>query len=124
MDDNAFNLYSLGLLLESLGHQSVQAINGKFALEEISRNEDSKECSCRYSLIIMDCMMPMMDGYEACILQRKREQESGMKPYPIYALSADTTEANQDKCKRISFTEFLSKPVQQVDLKRALAKHL
>ncbi len=35
VDDNAFNLYSLGLLLESLGHKSVQAINGKFAIEAI-----------------------------------------------------------------------------------------
>ncbi len=66
VDDNEFNLYSLSLLLESMGHKCDQENNGKSALEAISKKEESEECSCIYRLIIMDCMMPLMDGYEAC----------------------------------------------------------
>ena len=72
----------------------------------------------------MDCMMPLMDGYEACKLQRLRESSQRIAPYSIYALSADTTIANQEKCKQIGFTDFFSKPVQCKELRQILRKNL
>jgi CheY-like chemotaxis protein len=109
-EDNAVNAKIATNLLRKLGcsvdlaHDGAEAVR---ALEERS-----------YSLVFMDCMMPEMDGYEATA--RIRALTTPMRAVPIVALTANAMEGDRERCLAAGMDDYVSKPIQREQLKRAL----
>lgn len=77
-----------------------------------------------YDLILMDCFMPVMDGYEATRLIRERESTLSLKPVPIVALTADVSKENREKCEAIGMVDFLLKPYEPSQLIEKIQHYL
>jgi PAS domain S-box-containing protein len=77
----------------------------------------------KYSLILMDCQMPMMDGFEASVLIRKEELLSGVQqPIPIVALTANALPEDRDRCFSVGMNDFISKPIDVAHFNQTLLK--
>jgi CheY-like chemotaxis protein/HPt (histidine-containing phosphotransfer) domain-containing protein len=101
-DDNPTNRMVALAQVGQLGYQADGVANGAEAVEALRRRQ--------YDLVLMDCEMPVMNGYEAT----RRIRESNPR-LPIVALSANVTSGDRDRCFREGMSDFLSKPV---DLRR------
>jgi len=77
-----------------------------------------------YDLILMDCQMPQMSGYEATGVIRQQEKEQLLPPIPIIAMTANAMSEDRDKCLAAGMDDYLSKPVKKEDLKKTLAQWL
>ena len=108
VEDNAVNQLFLVKLLKKFGFTMVDvASNGIKALEQIHLTSHS------YHAILMDCMMPAMDGYEATALIRKHELEIWEGSHvPIIAMTANALAGDREKCFAAGMDEYLSKPLQ------------
>ncbi|MSU63400.1 MAG: response regulator [Pedosphaera sp.] len=123
-EDNATNRFLGICMLKKLGWQVEVANNGRQAVEMYRQKH--------YDLILMDCMMPVMDGYEATAAIRQAEQASGSsvadnttnddrpRRIPIVALTANAMIGDREKCLAAGMDEHLSKPLGQEELRRAL----
>ncbi|KZO89817.1 hypothetical protein CALVIDRAFT_569584 [Calocera viscosa TUFC12733] len=115
VEDNIVN-QKLGIrLLQKLSHRCDVAENGKVALDMIKANED------RYSLILMDCQMPIMNGFE-CTRQIRSLETSGARQgrLPIVALTANVSSESREECQKAGADFFLPKPLLLQDLKDTL----
>ena len=110
-EDNAVNQKVASLLLQDLGFAAHAVANGGEAVICASRT--------RYALILMDCQMPEMDGYEATRFIRKAEALSGTHT-PIIALTAHATEGDREKCIGAGMDDYMSKPVSRAKLRDVL----
>ncbi|MBI1786050.1 MAG: response regulator [Acidobacteria bacterium] len=113
-DDNVVNQKVGLLLLEKLGCRVEVVANGR---EAIAAWE-----TAAYDLILMDCQMPEVDGWEAT--RRIRELESGSLHTAILALTASVLEENRKRCVEAGMDGFLAKPLRVQDLERALSQWL
>ena len=107
VDDDLRNTFALSKLLKKHGLNIVIADNGQMALDKLKENP-------RIELILMDMMMPVMDGYQA--MQAIRAQKSLMS-VPIIALTARAMLEEQEKCMAAGANDYLTKPV---DIERLL----
>src|SRR5262249_9735147 len=89
-EDSAMNQLASLALLSSLGYEAEVVDNGRDA---VAKFEDG-----HYDLILMDCRMPVMDGYEAAAAIRAREAAGGDRRTPIIALTASITQAERTRC--------------------------
>jgi CheY-like chemotaxis protein/HPt (histidine-containing phosphotransfer) domain-containing protein len=113
-EDHAINqLVAVGLL-ERLGHRAEVVSNGREAVEAVART--------RYDLVLMDCQMPEMDGFEAT--RAIRAQEDNGRRIPILALTADATDRVREHCHQAGMDDYLSKPVDRKLLRAALLRWL
>ena len=105
-------------MLERLGYQPDIVSNGNEALEAFEREV--------YSAIVMDCQMPVMDGYEATRHIREQEQRPQASRdrahIPIIALTANAMQGDRERCKAAGMDDYLSKPVKTDDLGRILQR--
>jgi len=106
VDDDMRNVFALTSLLEEYNANVVVAKNGKEAIDKLHKNDN-------IDLILMDIMMPEMDGYEAMRLIRK---EKKYKNLPIIALTAKAMKEDREKCIAAGANEYLSKPVEKEKL--------
>ncbi len=112
-EDNTINQdVALGQL-ESLGCTADVVSNGREALEAVSHGA--------YDIVLMDCMMPEMDGYAATIKIREEELKSGRHLH-IIAMTANAMQGDREKCIAAGMDDYVSKPVQLAELRRALGK--
>jgi CheY-like chemotaxis protein/HPt (histidine-containing phosphotransfer) domain-containing protein len=103
-------------LLDSFGYRFELAANGKCALEALQASE--------YSLVLMDCQMPVLDGYEATRSWRRLESEQQRARVPIIAVTAHALIEERDKVLRAGMDDLLTKPVQVSRLREMLEKWL
>ncbi|MFO1470778.1 MAG: ATP-binding protein [Turneriella sp.] len=115
-DDDEINREISMRMLKNLGYDVVVAENGKEAVV--------KAFSAAPDLILMDCMMPEMDGYEATIEIRKRSDEVRTRRLPIIALSANAMKSDQDRCMSAGLDDFISKPFKQAELAAKISRWL
>jgi two-component system, sensor histidine kinase and response regulator len=101
-------------VLKRLGYTADIAFNGIAAVEAWRLN--------KYEIILMDCNMPEMDGYEATRRIRKLEAEQNLKPTQIIAMTASVTMADRELCIAAGMNDFTTKPVDQLALDAALKK--
>lgn len=101
VDDDIRNIYALTNALEEEGLKCVTAENGKIAVEILNADP-------RIELVLMDVMMPEMDGYEATIEIRKHEK---FERLPIIALTAKAMKGDKEKCLAVGMSDYISKPV-------------
>jgi CheY-like chemotaxis protein len=101
VDDDIRNIYSLTNAFEDEELKCLTAENGKVALKVLEENPS-------IDLILMDVMMPEMDGYEATIAIRKHEE---FKKLPIIALTAKAMKGDKEKCLAVGMSDYISKPV-------------
>ncbi|MEO7423873.1 MAG: response regulator [Fibrobacteria bacterium] len=111
-EDNPMNQIVLKKIMEKLGLRVDLAANG---LEAIALWELHK-----YDVILMDCQMPFLDGFEATREIRKRE--SGSKGPYIIAVTADVLQSTREKCLASGMDEYLTKPVRVESVKQMLHK--
>ena len=100
VEDNPVNQDVAVAMLTKLGLKSEIADNGKLALELLSRNN--------YDMILMDCQMPVMDGFEATALIRRNGGDA--MELPIIAMTANVTESDRSRCLQVGMDDFLPKP--------------
>jgi len=119
-EDNPVNQALGTAMLEYFGCRTDVAEDGLEALEALTAE--------RYDLILMDCQMPRMDGYEATREIRKRESpgtgESGSRRIPIVALTAHALEGDREICLKAGMDDYLSKPYKSDELYSVLARWL
>jgi len=100
-EDNAVNQRLMSKLLAKLGHAVEIAANGRLAVQAVTAEN--------YDVILMDCLMPEMDGFEAA--REIRRIESGARRIPIIALTANAMKGDRDRCLEAGMDDYLSKPV-------------
>jgi tubulin-specific chaperone A len=106
VEDDMRTVYSLSALLQSRGCKVVVAENGQEALEHLGKIE---EIDC----VLMDIMMPVMDGYEAMGHIRSNP---GLRQLPIIALTAKAMSGERERCLEAGANDYLSKPVDGAKL--------
>jgi two-component system, sensor histidine kinase and response regulator len=111
VEDNPINQKLALTLLQRWGHTVEVADNGQKALDILAQQ--------RFDLILMDMMMPVMDGLEAT---RRIRAEETTGHIPIIALTANAMEADRDRCLAAGMDEYLSKPLKAADLQTMLAR--
>lgn len=117
-EDNYINQQVTISLLEKLGCQFEVVTDGKAAVAAACSSD-------RYDLILMDCLMPNMDGYESTRAIREHEKKSrDNRHIPIIALTANAMEGARDTCLAAGMTDYLSKPFTSEQLQQMLQKWL
>jgi two-component system, sensor histidine kinase and response regulator len=115
VEDNPVNQQVAQAMLIKLGMPMVLASNGEEALELVKTRD--------FDLILMDCQMPVMDGYEATAAIRRLPDGRG-EHLPIIALTANAMQGDRQKCLEAGMDDFLSKPYSLAQLQATLARWL
>ena len=101
VDDDARNIFALTTILENQEMEVASATNGRQAIELIERTPD-------LSVVLMDIMMPEMDGYET---MREIRKDSRFRTLPILALTAKAMKGDREKCLEAGASDYIAKPV-------------
>jgi two-component system, sensor histidine kinase and response regulator len=111
VEDNAVNQRVAAALLNREGHRVTLAVNGQIALQMLAQ-----QC---FDLVLMDMMMPVLDGLQATRLFRASEQG---RRTPIVAMTANVMPGDRERCLQAGMDDYLSKPISLVALHRVLAR--
>ena len=112
-EDNPINQLVLSDMLEQLGLNCTLVMNGQEAVEEAELTP--------YALILMDCQMPSMDGFEA---SREIRQHGLNQNTPIIAITANALRLDKGRCFDAGMNDYLAKPLLMVDLEEKIRHHL
>ncbi|EMR72680.1 putative histidine kinase hhk2p protein [Eutypa lata UCREL1] len=118
VEDNPVNQKVLVRYLKKVGIDAEIATDGVECTDKVFSHPPHY-----YSLILCDLHMPRKDGYQACKEIRQWEEEGKYSKMPIIALSANVMSDVQDKCSAAGFSDYVTKPVDFVDLSKAMSKY-
>ncbi|MBX8523077.1 response regulator [Pseudomonas cichorii] len=113
VEDNPVNRTVVTAMLHNMGCKVDVALDGAQAV--------IKAAAGNYALILMDCRLPVMDGYEAT---RRIRQLSGLGELPIIALTANVLQGDRDACLQAGMNDYLAKPFKHADLQQVLQRWL
>ena len=117
VEDHPTNQMVLEALLEHLGLRVLTASDGRQAMRALEESP--------VDLVLMDCHMPEMDGYEATVHIRNLERRArDGRRLPIVAITANALAMDRDRCLAVGMDDYLAKPVLGKDLERVLARWL
>ncbi|SHL88767.1 response regulator [Chitinophaga sp. CF418] len=105
-DDDMRNVFSISALLEEQGMEVITAADGKEALDKLEQHKDIR-------LVLMDIMMPEMDGYEA---MRRIRADMRHKHLPVIALTAKAMAGDREKCIAAGASDYIAKPIDSSKL--------
>ena len=112
-DDNAVNKRLITRLLEKAGYVADAVDNGREAVEAVTRAD--------YDAVLMDCQMPVMDGFEATSVIRAAESGRSRR-VPIIALTASAMASDRERCLAAGMDDYLTKPIKPSELAEILAR--
>jgi two-component system, sensor histidine kinase and response regulator len=113
-EDNQVNRRVAVKLLEKFGYPVHAVTNGHQALEAFETGD--------YDLILMDCQMPEMDGFEATMEIRRRETARGLPPIAIVAMTAHAMKGDRERCLAAGMDDYIAKPVKPETLEEVVAR--
>ncbi|MCU7985262.1 PAS domain S-box protein [Shewanella sp. SW24] len=113
VEDNEMNLEVASEFLEQVGIILSIATNGQIALDKLSQQH--------FDLVLMDCQMPVMDGYQATKAIRKRPELANL---PVVAMTANAMAGDRDMCLRAGMNDHIAKPIEVNVLYQTLLKYL
>ena len=113
-EDNLVNQKVACRILEKLGYRVDVAADGQAAVDAWATG--------RYQLILMDCQMPVMDGYEAT--RQIRDREAGRTRIPIIALTAHAMKGADVECTAAGMDDYISKPIDRDQLNARIERWL
>ena len=114
VEDNISNQRVARMLLQRLGHEVDVAGDGRTALQKIAAS--------RYDAVLMDCQMPVLDGYETTRCIRRGETPGVERDICVIALTANAMASDRLKCLDAGMNDFVTKPVRLDDLRDVLAR--
>jgi len=115
VEDNIVNQKVACAILKKLGYESVATVNGQEALDFTKNNQD-------IDLILMDCQMPVMDGFTAT--EEIRKLNSPKSDIPIIAVTANAMSIDRERCLNAGMNDYLSKPIHFDELRVVLLNWL
>jgi len=113
-EDNPTNQRLAQLVLHKLGYAIHIVANGQDAVEAYD--------ALPYAAVLMDCQMPVMDGFEATARIRKLEAANGRPRLPIIAMTANAMQGDRERCLAAGMDDYLSKPINQQQVSDTLAR--
>ncbi len=116
VEDNSVNQEVASFMLEDMGLSADVAVNGIHALQQLNSNTGSD----RYHLILMDCRMPEMDGFEATRQIRKGAAGDLYRDIPIIAMTANAMKGDRERCLHAGMDDYIRKPVDWHDMESKL----
>ena len=119
-EDNPINQEVARGILEDIGLTCDAVFNGKEALQALINARETQP----YTLILMDCQMPEMDGFAATRAIREGQAGDAYRSVPIIAMTANAMKGDRERCLAAGMNDYLSKPVDGDELERALARWL
>ncbi len=111
VEDNRVNRLVITRILERLGYDVCVVENGLEAVRALREPFDA---------VLMDCQMPVMDGFEATHAIRHGDEDVRDRRVPIIALTASTLEEERERCRAAGMNAFISKPVMPLELEKVL----
>lgn len=111
VEDNQVNQLVASSLLRKLGHRVEHAENGLKALEALQK--------ATYDLVLMDCQMPVMDGYEAT---RAIRQNPDWQTLPVIAVTANVMQGDREDCLASGMNDYITKPYNREELRAVIAR--
>ena len=115
-EDNPVNQRLVSTILEKYGASVSKVEDGKAAIDAVRADGQF-----HWNVILMDCHMPMMNGFDATILIREYEKHSG-KHVPIIAITADALTGDRERCLGSGMDDYISKPFKRDELLQVVAK--
>ena len=115
-EDQSVNWMMVERLLAKRGYSVTNAVNGREVLELLERED--------YDLVLMDCQMPVLDGYAATREVRRREAASGGRHTPIVAMTAHAMEGDREQCLAAGMDDYLAKPITSAGIDHVLGRWL
>jgi len=114
VDDNDLNRQVTVALLGHLGYNTAAASSAQEAVAAVKSNW--------FDVVLMDCYMPDISGFDAVEMIRTWEKDKGRKPVPIVAMSASAFNEDRDRCFAVGMNDFLAKPISKAMMEKAV-KH-
>lgn len=115
-EDNASNRKVAQALLNKLGYKADMVVNGQEAVRALELTD--------YDLVLMDCLMPEMDGFEATAVIRDPDSKVLNHAVPIIAMTANAMMGDREECLEAGMDDYLAKPVKKENLAGILGKWL
>lgn len=114
VDDDSRNIFALTAVLKAKGYQCLSASGGQQGLDVLEANKD-------ITVVLMDMMMPDMDGYEA---MRKMSTRPALKDIPVIAVTAQAMMGDKERCLNAGAVGYISKPINVEELIRLLDQYI
>ena len=114
VEDNSTNLLVAQRLLQVLGCTVTTATDGEQGLQQLQAHP--------FDLVLMDCQMPVLDGYSATRRWREQEAAQGRTRLPIVAMTANAMAGDRERCLQAGMDDYLSKPVNRESLQACLLR--
>ncbi|RLA03213.1 MAG: hypothetical protein DRQ47_05575 [Gammaproteobacteria bacterium] len=118
VEDNQVNQMVAKSMLKKIGISAEVAANGVEALDSLSQASEDKP----FTVVLMDCQMPEMDGYEATIQIRSGAAGEQYNSIPVIALTANAMAGDREKCLDAGMNDYLAKPIDTTELHSKLNK--
>jgi len=115
VEDNAVNQMVIDELLHDFGHTTVLAENGEQAIECVKKGD--------IDLILMDCQMPVMDGFDATRRLRTMEAQQNAPRMPIIAVTSNAIKGDRERCLDAGMDDYVSKPINTTKLAASISKY-